>query len=77
MSAASKKDSSVRRWIALCTMLTGLILIYTGNQLGGIPETTDSPFSPARPENHSLWLMITGAAASVAGFVGLLRPRSL
>lgn len=77
MTSARDKGFSTRRWIALFTLIIGLMLLYTGNQIGGIPDTVDSPFSPERPENRSLWLMITGAAASVAGFVGLLREGSL
>lgn len=61
-------------WISLVSLLTGLVLLYFGNQL--LPDNSSwGIFSPQQPENRAIWIIIIGTAASVAGFLGLLRGK--
>jgi hypothetical protein len=56
-------------------MITGLVLLWFGNQEYQLFQAEVESYVSARPDNRTLWLIILGTAASIAGALGLIRDR--
>lgn len=76
ISEDSHNDGRKRTVISLCSLLLGLTLLYMGNQELQSLQRIESPFSVSL-ENRSLWYLIIGTAATVTGFIGLIRRNAL
>lgn len=59
--------------ISAALFIGGLILIYFGYQEYQSISSEVNEFFTGSPDNQALWMLIGGAAATIAGLVGLLR----
>jgi len=61
--------------VPVLIMITGFLLLWHGNQEFQQFQTEVESYVRARPDNRTVWLLILGAAASIAGVIGLIRDR--
>lgn len=78
MSDIRTSDTSIQsKIIPFFILIAGLVLLWMGNQEYQQFQGEVESYVSARPDNRTIWLLITGTAASVAGAVGLMRDRVL
>jgi len=78
MSESITSDKNKYHWvIPFFILVAGLLLLWTGNRELQLYQDQIASYVSARPDNRTIWLLIVGAAASVAGAVGLLRERTV
>jgi len=63
----------MKKAISAGIFVAGLILLYFGYQEYQSFSSEIEEFFTGSPSNRALWMLIGGAAASIAGLVGLLR----
>ncbi len=63
----------MKKMISAALFIGGLILIYFGYQEYQSISSEVNEFFTGSPDNQALWMLIGGAAATIAGLVGLLR----
>lgn len=63
----------MKKMISAGLLIGGLILIYFGYQEYQSFSSEVNEFFTGSPDNQALWMLIGGAAAAIAGLVGLLR----
>ena len=56
-------------------LITGVVLLWLGNQEFQQFQAEVENYVTARPDNRTVWLIIFGTAASIAGVIGLIRDR--
>lgn len=56
-------------------LITGVALLWLGNQEFQQFQAEVENYVTARPDNRTVWLIIFGTAASIAGVIGLIRDR--
>lgn len=62
--------------ISAALLVGGLILLYFGYQDYSSFSSEVEEFVTGSPDSGAMWMMIGGAAAAVAGIVGLIRKSS-
>ena len=71
------KDDKIQQYISLGTLVAGLLLILAGyRRFLPFLDRADEFFSIS-PDTLATYLLITGTAMVVAGFVGLIRGKVL
>ncbi len=76
MSESFRSDKFLQtKAVPILILITGLTLLWMGNQEFQQFQAEVESYVPARPDNSTIWLLIFGAAASVAGAIGLIRDR--
>ncbi|MDZ7719095.1 MAG: DUF3185 family protein [Balneolaceae bacterium] len=63
----------MKKAISAGLFIAGLLLLYFGYQEYQSISSEVEEFFTGSPSNRALWMLIGGAAASIAGLVGLLR----
>ncbi len=63
----------MRKMISAGLLIGGLILLYFGYQEYQSVSSEIEEFFTGSPDSRTMWMMIGGAVASIAGLVGLLR----
>jgi len=66
----------MRKMISAALLVGGLILLYFGYQEYSSLSSEVEEFVTGSPDSGAMWMMIGGAAAAVAGIVGLIRKSS-
>lgn len=61
--------------ISAALLIGGLILLYFGYQESQSVAGEVEEFVTGSPDQNTMWMIIGGAAAAIAGFVGLLKDR--
>jgi hypothetical protein len=62
----------MRKMISAALLVGGLILLYFGYQDYSSFSSEVEEFVTGSPDSNAMWMMIGGAAAAVAGIVGLV-----
>jgi len=68
---------SQKKLVSLFFLLFGLSMIYAGIQEFRILSSSYNPLFTITPDNEIRGMIIIGIAASVSGFLGLLRKKVL
>jgi hypothetical protein len=77
MSESSKSDGLLpTRWFPVICLLTGLVLLWFGNQEYQQFQEGVADYVLARPDNRTVWMLILGTAATAVGITGLLRKKT-
>jgi len=63
----------MKKAISAGVFIAGLLLLYFGYREYQSFSSEIEEFFTGSPSNRALWMLIGGAAASIAGLVGLLR----
>ncbi|MGM0589601.1 MAG: DUF3185 family protein [Bacteroidota bacterium] len=63
----------MKKAISAALIIAGILLLYFGYQEYNSFQSNVSETFTGSPSNQALWMLIGGAAASIAGLVGLLR----
>lgn len=63
----------MKKAISAGLFIAGLLLLYFGYQEYQSFSSEVEEFFTGSPSNRAVWLLVVGAAASIAGLVGLLR----
>ena len=63
----------MRKIISTALLVGGILLLYFGYQEYQSLSSEVEEMVTGSPSSQAMWMMIGGAAASVAGLVGLLR----
>ncbi len=78
MSGGSFSDLfSNTKWFPAMLLFAGLLLLWIGNRELLLFQENLPWYLSLRPEAATVWLLIIGAAASVAGISGLLRENKI
>jgi hypothetical protein len=76
MSGRSRSDDFLKtKWFPIICLVTGVVLLWFGNQEYQQFQESVADYVLARPENRTVWLLILGTAATAAGISGLLRDQ--
>lgn len=62
-----------RKTLSAVVMIVGILLIYFGYDGPASLQVGISRFLGGSGSDHVIWMVIIGAAATLGGFVGLLR----
>lgn len=63
----------MKKAISAALLVGGLILLYFGYQESQSFASEVEELVTGSPDDNSMWMMIGGAAAAVAGLVGLIK----
>ena len=63
----------MRKMISAALLVGGLLLLYFGYQEQQSLSSEIEELITGSPDSRAMWMMIGGAAAGVAGLVGLLK----
>lgn len=67
----------MRKIISVVLLVGGILLLYFGyDEYHSLGSELDQVFGGAG-SNQAIWMMVGGAAAGIAGIVGLLREKSV
>ena len=66
-----------KKTISLLLLILGLSLIYIGLEEIYVISSYFSSIVPITPDTETKLLIILGAAASVSGFVGIIREKTI
>jgi hypothetical protein len=66
-----------KKLVSLLFLLLGLTLLYIGIREVYLISTYLDSIIPMTPDTETRLLIILGAAASISGFVGIIRDRTI
>lgn len=62
-----------RKMISAGLLIAGILLLYFGYQEYQSLSSEVEEFFTGSPSNNAVWMLVGGAAAAIAGLVGLLK----
>ncbi len=62
-----------RKMISSALLVVGILLLYFGYQEYQSLGSEVEEFVTGSPSNNAIWFLVGGAAAAIAGLVGLLK----
>ncbi|MEX0646412.1 MAG: DUF3185 family protein [Balneolaceae bacterium] len=65
----------MQKAISAALLIGGLILLYFGYQESQSVAGEVEEFVTGSPDDNTMWMIIGGAAAAIAGLVGLFRDK--
>ncbi|WP_340103744.1 DUF3185 family protein [Rhodohalobacter sp. 8-1] len=66
-----------KKIISLLFLLLGITLLYIGIEEIYLLSTYLNKLIPIKPDTETRLMIILGAAASISGFVGIIRDRAI
>jgi hypothetical protein len=71
-----QRTSIMKKSISLGLLVAGLLLLYFGYHEYHSFQSEVNQFFGGSGSDKAIWMLVGGAAASIAGFAGLLRSRN-